>query len=83
MIKRRTPTEQTVSPDLARDISVFGEDFNSPKTSERTLDPSAKRDFKAITVPFNEYEFTKLEEIARKTGRTKLNLIRWAILQMD
>jgi len=83
MIKRRTPTEQTITPDLARDISAFGDEATPSTTTKRELDPHAKRDFKAITVPFNEYEFNKLEEIAKKNGRTKLNLIRWAILQID
>lgn len=83
MIKRRTPTEQPITSDLAKDISAFGEGATQSKLNENGPDPHAKRDFKAITVPFNEYEFNKLEELARRTGRTKLNLIRWAILKMN
>lgn len=48
---------------------------------EPFLDPDANRDFKAIRVPFNEYEFNKLERAVKKTGRTKLNYIRWAIMK--
>lgn len=47
-----------------------------------TLQPHAKRDFKAIRVPFNEFEFTQLEQIATKTGRSKLNCIRWALSKL-
>lgn len=47
------------------------------------INPNAPRNFKAIRVPFNEYEYRKLEELASKTGRTKLNAIRWAILKMS
>lgn len=51
-------------------------------TQDGTLDPNAPRKFKAISVPFNEYEYQKLEEVAQKTGRTKLNTIRWAITRL-
>ncbi len=55
----------------------------TPKQEEKpALDPNAKREFKAIRVPFNEFEYSKLEEVANKTGRTKLNVIRWAILKL-
>lgn len=50
--------------------------------SETELDPDANRDFKAIRIPFNEYEYRTLEETAKRTGRSKSNLIRWAILKM-
>jgi len=46
------------------------------------LKPKAKRDYKAIRVPFNEYEFEQLEVLANKTGRSKPNAIRWAISKM-
>ena len=32
-------------------------------------------------MPFNEYEYRQLEE-ARRTGRSKLNFIRYAMLKM-
>jgi len=43
---------------------------------------SSRRDFKSIRVPFNEREFLILERLAAKTGRSKLNLIRWAVAQL-
>ncbi len=45
------------------------------------LDPRAPRNYKAIRIPFNEYEYERLELLAKLTGRTKLNVIRWAILE--
>lgn len=50
--------------------------FQIPK-----LDRNAKRDFNAVKVPFNEYEYTNLEFAAEITGRSKLNFIRYAILK--
>lgn len=45
-------------------------------------DPEANRDFKGIRVGFNEYEYRILEEASRRTGRSKLNFIRHAVLTM-
>lgn len=73
---QRTPTEEEIEAFAA------AADGAQCEIKEPQLNPRAKRDYKAIRVPFNEYEFEKLEELARKTGRTKLNAIRWAILQM-
>lgn len=41
------------------------------------------RNFKAIRVPFNQSEYNTLERLAEKTGRSKLNAIRWAISQAE
>ncbi|AKH70894.1 hypothetical protein IMCC21906_03257 (plasmid) [Spongiibacter sp. IMCC21906] len=46
------------------------------------MNPRAIRDYKAIRVPFNEYEYTMLEKLATKTGRSKLNAIRYAITKL-
>lgn len=73
MVKRRQPT--------AAEIEEFAEAANK-EGQGTTVMPNAKRDYKAIRVPFNEYEYNKLEELARKTGRTKLNALRWAVLKM-
>ena len=86
MVKRREPASIKREP-TAEQIEAFasGADGGAakPKQEEKpTLDPNAKRDFKAIRVPFNEYDYSKLEAIANKTGRTKLNVIRWAILKL-
>ena len=83
MIKRRESTTRTLDPDLAKEIEEFGITADTGEDPVNRLDPTAKRDFKAIRVPFNEYEYRKLERAAQKTGRTKLNLIRWAVLQLE
>jgi hypothetical protein len=87
MVKRRDP-QATISKSqpTQEQIEAFasGADGDVAMTSKtkRKLDPKAKHDFKAIRVPFNEYEYAILDEAAPKTGRTKLNFIRWAILKM-
>ena len=83
MIKRRESTPRTLDPKLAKEIEEFGSTADKEEDPLNQLDPTAKRDYKAIRVPFNEYEYLKLERIAQKTGRTKLNLIRWAVLQVE
>ena len=47
------------------------------------LDPNAKRNYKNINVPFNEYEYNMLNDAAQRSGRTKLNFIRWAISEIS
>lgn len=84
MVKRREPPLTTTPKKLptAEAVEAFaaGADTNIIKAIP-TLDPEANRDFKAIRVPFNEYEYKKLMEGAKLTGRSKLNFIRWAILK--
>lgn len=86
MVKRREPralSEPKREP-TAEEIEAFAAAADGAQYEASKPQPNAraKRDYKAIRVPFNEYEFEKLEELAKKTGRTKLNAIRWAILQM-
>jgi hypothetical protein len=80
MVKRRTPAsaKQHPTPD---ELEVFAS--GAEQKNNVVLDPNAKRDFKALNVRLNEYEFKKLEEAAAKTGRSKMNLIRWAILSLE
>jgi len=53
-----------------------------PAADTPPVDPHAIRNYKAIRVPFNAYEYGRLEALARRTGRSKLNAIRWAILKL-
>ena len=86
MVKRRDPAAKRQP--TAAEIEAFaaGADGASSSniTSEPTkaLDADAKRNHKAISVPFNEFEYLKLEGLAKRTGRTKLNTIRHAILKL-
>lgn len=52
------------------------------ESAEQTPDPSAPHNFKALRVGLNEYEYQILEAASRKTGRSKLNFIRRAVLKM-
>ena len=79
MINRRKDA-QTISSEQAEAIESFGADADVVATPSQ-LDPTAKRDFKRVTVPLNEYEYRALEELAKATGRPKLNALRWAVLK--
>lgn len=53
----------------------------APTEEKPPLDKNAKRDFQAINVPFNEYEWDKLNKLKDKLGRSKLNTLRMALLR--
>lgn len=78
MLKRR---ERAVQIADAEKIEAFAAQAESKPTQRQKpiLSKDAKRDFKAIRVPFNEYEFTQLERLCEKTQRSKLNMIRHAL----
>jgi hypothetical protein len=76
MVKRRSPETPTTDADR---IEAFANQADGGEAKKP--DPNAPRNYKKINVPFNEYEFEMLEEAAEKTGRSKLNFIRWAILK--
>lgn len=87
MVKRREPQASPAKREpTAEEVEAFAAAAEggsaSKKVAKPALDPNANRDFKSIRVPFNEYEYSKLEEVATKTGRTKLNVIRWAIMKL-
>ena len=86
MPKRREPAlaikEATNTPTPAQ-IEAFAAGADGEVTTQNAiLDSDASRDFKAIRLPFNEYEYRQLEEASRRTGRSKLNFIRYAMLKM-
>lgn len=82
MIKKRIPKADNAPAITAEQIENFAK--GADNVPEKTvLNPNAKRDFKTISVPFNEYEFLELERLANETGRSKLSLIRFAISQLS
>ena len=86
MPKRREPAlaikEAPNTPTPAQ-IEAFAAGADGEVTAQNAiLDSDASRDFKAIRLPFNEYEYRQLEEASRRTGRSKLNFIRYAMLKM-
>jgi hypothetical protein len=79
--KRRQPASANVA-NIEDKIEQFGSGADADPTPEPVAnepDPNAKRDFKAIRVGLNEYEYQVLSEAAAGTGRSKLGYIRWAI----
>ena len=86
MPKRREPAlaikEAPNTPTPAQ-IEAFAAGADGEVTTQNAiLDSDASRYFKAIRLPFNEYEYRQLEEASRRTGRSKLNFIRYAMLKM-
>ena len=85
MVKRREPKVTTPEP-LAEQMEAFvagAEDGQLViSTDTPVINKNAIRDYKAIRVPFNEYEYQQLEIASQLSGRTKLNFIRYAMLQL-
>ena len=86
MPKRREPAlaikEAPNTPTPAQ-IEAFAAGADGEVTTQNAiLDSDASRYFKAIRLPFNEYEYRQLEEASRRTGRSKLNFIRYAMLRL-
>lgn len=87
MVKRREPKASAPKPS-AEQIEAFvagaedGPLVPSEPPVKPALNQNAIRDFKAIRVPFNEYEHQQLEIASQLSGRTKLNFIRYAMLKL-
>lgn len=80
----RQPTAEAVEAFAARadDNPTVPAAAGPPAAEPPRVDPHAVRNYKAIRVPFNAYEYGRLEALARRTGRSKLNAIRWAIVKL-
>jgi len=90
MVKRREPkasnlvtkqpTQEQVEAFAAAAEGMGGEN-QSIQIKEPGPNPSAIRDYKAMRVPFNQYEFEQLEVASKLSGRSKLNFMRYAMLK--
>ena len=82
MVKIRTPliNESKDKINFNQQVEKFAD---GAENQINTLNKNAIRDFKAIRVPFNEFEYQQLAQGAELSGRTKLNFIRYAILQLS
>ncbi|MDQ6994912.1 MAG: hypothetical protein Q9M18_04890 [Mariprofundaceae bacterium] len=86
MVKKRTYKKETTQMPSPTNEAI--ERFASAADGNTSIKiempkPNAPRNYKAISVPFNEFEYGKLEELCLKTGRSKLNAIRWSILKLS
>ncbi len=87
MIKRRESVnaQAVKDPELERRIEEFAIKADlvpGVEAATQTPDKDAPRDFKSIRVSFNEYEYGVLDDLSKKLNRSKLNLIRHAILML-
>lgn len=73
--------------DLERRIEAFASKADlvpgEQPEDNKVLDKDAPRDFKSIRVGFNEYEYQVLDALSKKHNRSKLNMIRHAILMLS
>jgi hypothetical protein len=76
----KQPTQEQVEAFAAAAEGRIGES-PSIQIKEPGPNPSAIRDYKAMRVPFNQYEFEQLEIASKLSGRSKLNFMRYAMLK--
>lgn len=89
MVKRREPKASTLNLVNTQPTQEQFEAFaaaaeggsQSIQIKEPGPDPSAIRNYKAMRVPFNQYEFEQLEVASKLSGRSKLNFMRYAMLK--
>jgi hypothetical protein len=63
------------------DLDAVAEFGRAAEPDRNHKNPHAPRNFKAVRLPFNEYEWDTLEEGCAITGRSKLNLLRKALIE--
>jgi hypothetical protein len=90
MVKRRIPKVSSLkfnhTQPTPEQIEAFaagaegGTQINQPKSHQP--DSNAIRDFKAMRVPFNQYEYEQMEAASKLSGRSKLNFMRYAMLKL-
>ncbi|HGJ5868558.1 MULTISPECIES: hypothetical protein [Arsenophonus] len=77
MVKRRFPNS------VEKKIEEFASAADQMIKQKNELNSEARRDYKALRVPFNQYEYELLERLCKKTKRSKLNMIRYALKYYD
>lgn len=86
MVKRREQKKTeipNVDPEKIEEFASRVDDVVKPGRMGRPPKaPGKKRDYKAISLPFNQAEWEILEAAAEKSGRSKNNFIRWAVSEM-
>ena len=73
--EKQNPTEQ----DIEKFASLADESLN--RESATKPNPRAPRKYKSIAIPFNQYEFEKLEWLCEQSGMSKNAVIRYLILK--
>ena len=76
---RKPAVTKSPTPDQ---VEAFAAGAETTTPVVQTVDPTAPRNFKALKLGLNEYEYQILEEASLKAGRSKLNFIRHAMLTM-
>lgn len=89
MVNRRRPlgVAQENSVATAAQIESFGSAADGNKGMDRVdkskhLDPQGTRNYKNIRLPFNEFEYARLEHFSAILGRSKLSFIRCAVTNL-
>ncbi|MFA5922329.1 MAG: hypothetical protein WC856_13720 [Methylococcaceae bacterium] len=81
MVKRRE-VKKYAQVDIEQEIEKFAAGADGEPVKQLELNRNARRDYKAMQVPFNQWEFERLEEACKIAGRTKLGFVRYSMLKL-
>lgn len=87
MVKRREPKASALnlltSQPTDEQIEAFAAGAEGGTKIEQANKPeqNAIRNYKAMRVPFNQHEYEQLEAASKLSGRSKLNVMRYAMLK--
>lgn len=77
-IRDHAKAKKSVTPD---EVEAFAAGADEPGKAQ-SPDPNAKRDYKSVRMNFNKFEHEALLRLSKKTGRSKMGAIRWAVVYM-
>lgn len=81
MVKRRE-VKHYIQTTVDEQIEKFAAQADGLPVPPAPLNPDARRDFKAMQLLLNQWEFERLEAACKKAGRTKLGFVRFAVLKL-
>ena len=89
MVKRREPKVSTLNlvptQPTNEQIEAFAAGAEGGAKIEQAKankpNQNAIRNYRAMRVPFNQYEYEQLDAASKLSGRSKLNVMRYAMLK--
>lgn len=82
MVRRREPPASLVKRRISEDEIKKFADAADRRTEPEGPKMSDPHTYKTLSLALNEYHYTILDQAAEASGRSKMNFIRRAILEM-
>lgn len=87
MVRKRERSTPESAAEMEQRINSFADMADLPRGAAvpdkpAAPDKDAKRDFKSLNLPLNEYESLVLAEVCKRTNRSQSNVLRYALLEL-